>query len=104
MMPTAFAAAAPSTSSSGLRRNAFRMICTVAVPRRDIAVRASSQVSTLTPYAAMAPSSTKVSRSSYAWSLDSTLAGGQCSWTRSSRSGRRLRRERSTQPRKLARV
>ena len=48
-------AAAGSTYSSGLRRKAFRMICTVAMPRREIAVSASSQVSTLTPYAAMAP-------------------------------------------------
>ena len=46
------------------------MICTVAVPRREIAVRASSQVSTLTPYAAMAPSATSVSSASYTWSWE----------------------------------
>ena len=64
MMPTPAADAAGSTKSSGFSRNAFTMICTVAVPRREIAVSASSQVSTLTPYAAMAPSATRVSRAS----------------------------------------
>jgi aryl-alcohol dehydrogenase-like predicted oxidoreductase len=42
-------AAAGSTSSSGLRRNALRMICTDARPGRRIAVSASSTVSTETP-------------------------------------------------------
>jgi hypothetical protein len=32
MMPTPAAAAAGSTRSSGLRRNALRMICTLATP------------------------------------------------------------------------
>ena len=49
MMPTPARPAAGSTSSSGLRRNAFRMICTVAVPGRAIAVSAWADVSTLTP-------------------------------------------------------
>ena len=40
------------------------MICTVAVPRREMAVSASSVVSTLTPYAAITPSATSVSRAS----------------------------------------
>ena len=40
------------------------MIWTVAVPRREIAVSASSQVSTLTPYAAITPSATRVSSAS----------------------------------------
>ena len=65
MMPTPAGRADGSTSSSGLRRKAFRMICTVAVPRREMAVSASSTVSTLTPYAAMTPSATSVSRASY---------------------------------------
>ena len=48
-MPTPAAWAAGSTLSSGLRRNALRMICTLAMPGRAIAVSASAQVSTLTP-------------------------------------------------------
>ena len=64
MMPTPAARAAGSTSSSGLRRNALRMICTVAVPGRAIAASACAQVSTLTPYAAMRCSATRVSSAS----------------------------------------
>ncbi len=64
MIPTPASCADGSTNSSGLSRKAFKMICTVAVPRREIAVRASSTVSTLTPYAEIAPSETKVSRAS----------------------------------------
>ncbi len=55
MMPTLAACAAGSTSSRGLRRNALRMICTVAVPGRAIALRASAQVSTLTRTLRYAP-------------------------------------------------
>ena len=40
------------------------MICTLATPGRAIAASASSQVSTLTPYAAMRFSSTRVSSAS----------------------------------------
>ena len=65
MIPTPLAAAAGSTSSRGLVRKAFRISWTVAVPRREMAVRASSTVSTLTPYAAMTPSATNVSNASY---------------------------------------
>ncbi len=64
MMPTPAARAAGSTSSSGLRRNALKMICTLAVPGRVIAASASAQVSTLTPYAAIRFSATRVSRAS----------------------------------------
>src|SRR6478672_1368516 len=86
MMPTPAAAAAGSTWSSGLRRNAFRMICTVATPGRAIAVSAWSEVSTLTPYAAMQSSDTSVSSASNTASEANTAVGGLCSWTRSSRS------------------
>ncbi len=54
-IPTPASTAAGSTNSSGFNRKAFRMIWTVAVPRREIAVSASSQVSTLTPYAGDQP-------------------------------------------------
>ena len=40
MMPTPASAAAGSTASSGLRRKALRMICTLATPGRAIAVSA----------------------------------------------------------------
>jgi hypothetical protein len=40
MMPTPAASAAGSTSSSGLSRKAFRMICTDATPGRAIDARA----------------------------------------------------------------
>jgi hypothetical protein len=46
MMPTPAAAAAGRTRSSGLSRNAFRMICTEATPGRAIADSAWSHVST----------------------------------------------------------
>lgn len=45
-------------------RNGLRMICTLATCGRAIAVSASAQVSTLTPYAAIRSSSTRVSRAS----------------------------------------
>jgi len=45
------------------------MICTLAVPGRAIAVSASAQVSTLTPYAAMRFSATRVSSASYTASV-----------------------------------
>ena len=66
MIPTPAAAAAGSTRSSGLSRNALRMICTDG----DAAggrwrVSAWSTVSTLTPYAAIEPSSTSASSASY---------------------------------------
>jgi hypothetical protein len=41
--------AAGSTCSKGFCRKQFRMIWTLATPGRAIAVRASAQVSTLTP-------------------------------------------------------
>ncbi len=65
MMPTPASEAAGSTCSSGLSRNALRMIWTVATPGRAMAVSASSTVSTETPYAAVTPSSTSVSSASY---------------------------------------
>lgn len=80
------------------------MICTLATPGRAIAVSASAQVSTLTPYAAMRCSATRVSSASYTSSLEYTGVGGQCNCTRSSRSTPRLLRERSDQARKLARL
>ena len=49
MIATPASAAAGSTCSIGLRRNAFRMICTLATFGRAIAVNASAQVSTDTP-------------------------------------------------------
>jgi len=49
MMPTPFSRAVGNTSSSGLRRKTFRMICTEATFGRSIAVSASAQVSTETP-------------------------------------------------------
>ena len=64
MIPTPAASAAGSTWSSGLRRNALKMICTVATPGRAIAASASSHVSTLTPYAAIRSSATSVSSAS----------------------------------------
>ncbi len=64
MMPTPAARAAGRTSSSGFSRNGFRMIWTLATPGRAIAVSASAQVSTLTPYAAMRCSATRVSSAS----------------------------------------
>jgi hypothetical protein len=60
MIPTPAAAAAGSTCSSGLRRSTFRMICTLATFGRAIACSASSTVSTETPYAAIAFSSTEL--------------------------------------------
>jgi hypothetical protein len=104
MMPTPAAAAAGRTRSSGLSRNAFRMICTEATPGREIADSAWSHVSTETPYDAIEPSSTSASSASYVASSSMTALGGQCSCTRSSRSVPRLRRERSTQPRKACGV
>ena len=80
------------------------MIWTLATPGRAIAVRAWSQVSTLTPYPAMAFSATRVSRPSKTSSEEKTAVGGQCSWTRSRVSMPRLARERSVHCRKLARV
>jgi len=64
MIPVPVSAAAGSTSSSGLSRSGLRMICTLRTPGRAIAVSASAQVSTLTPYAAIRPSATMASRSS----------------------------------------
>ena len=64
MIPTPAACAAGSTRSSGLSRNALRMIWTVATFGRAIAVSASSHVSTETPYAARAPSATRASSAS----------------------------------------
>ena len=104
MMPTPAAAAAGSTWSSGLRRNAFRMICTLATPGRAIAVSAWSEVSTLTPYAAMRSSDTSVSSASNTASEANTAVGGECSWTRSSRSVPRLTRDLSVQARKFSSV
>ena len=75
------------------------MICTVATCGRMIASRASSTVSTDTPYAAMRPSSTSTSRASYVDSRRYTSDGGQCSWTRSRVSTSRFSRERSVQAR-----
>jgi hypothetical protein len=78
------------------------MICTEATFGRASAVNASSQVSTLTPYALMRPSSTIASSASYTASEEYTGVGGQCSWTRSSVSTPRLRRDRSFHSRKFA--
>ena len=72
MMATPAAAAAGSTSSTGFWRNALRMIWTLAVPGRAIAVSAWAHVSTLTPYAAMRCSATRVSRASYTASSEKT--------------------------------
>ena len=49
MMATPASIAAGRTASSGLSRNALRMICTLATPGRAIAASAWSAVSTLTP-------------------------------------------------------
>jgi len=102
MIATPAAAAAGSTASSGLSRNAFTMIWTAATCGRAIAASAWSQVSTETPYAAMEPSATSASRASYVASAAITADGGQCSCTRSRVSTPRLVRERSTHARKLA--
>ena len=104
MIPTPASTAAGSTASSGLSRKALRMIWMEATPGRAIAASAWSTVSTLTPYAAIAPSATRVSRASYVAVDSITALGGQCSWTRSSRSTPRLRRDRSVQARKLSSV
>jgi hypothetical protein len=100
MIATLAFLAAGSTSSSGLSRNALRMICTLATCGRAVALRAWSTVSTLTPYAAIEPSSTSASRASYVASASMTSEGGQCSWTRCSWSMPRLRRDRSIHARK----
>jgi hypothetical protein len=104
MIATSAAFAAGSTSARGLRRKALRMICTLVTPGRAIAVRASAEVSTLTPYAAMRCSSTRVSSASNTASVEYTAVGGQCSCTRSSTSTSRLRRDRSVQARKFSSV
>jgi hypothetical protein len=62
--PTPARWAAGSSSSSGLRRKTLRMTWIVATPGCSSAVRPSATVSTETPYAAMAPSSTKASSAS----------------------------------------
>lgn len=76
------------------------MICTLATPGRAIALSAWAAVSTLTPYAAMTPSSTRRSRTSYVASSSMTSLGGQCSCTRSIVSTPRFFRDRSSQERK----
>lgn len=64
MIATPASSAAGRTSRSGFIRNGLRMICTLATPGRAMAVSASAQVSTLTPYAAMRSSATRVSSAS----------------------------------------
>jgi len=80
------------------------MICTDATFGRAIAVSASAQVSTLTPYAAILPSSTIESSASNTASVEYTGVGGQWSWTRSIVSTPRFARDRSFQARKFAGV
>jgi len=80
------------------------MICTLATPGRAIAASAWSQVSTLTPYAAIRSSATSVSSPSKTASEKKTGVGGQCSCTRSSRSVPRLTRDLSVQARKFSSV
>ncbi len=80
------------------------MICTLATPGRAIAVSAWSEVSTLTPYAAMQSSDTSVSSASNTASEANTAVGGLCSWTRSNRSVPRLIRDLSVHARKFSSV
>jgi len=80
------------------------MICTDATFGRAIAVSASAEVSTLTPYDVIRPSVTRVSSASNTASVEYTGVGGQCNWTRSIVSTPRFVRERSFQARKLSSV
>src|SRR4051794_32184147 len=103
-MPTCARCAAGSSCSSGLRRKMLRMTWTVCTPGCCSAVSPSATVSTETPYAAIACSSTRVSRVSYTRSSEYTAVGGQCSCTRSRVSTPRLRRDRSIQARRFSGV
>ena len=102
MMPTPASAAAGSTASSGFRRKALKMICTVATSGRAMAVRASSAVLDADAVGRdRLVLDERVERVEDGVVVRRPAVGGQCSCTRSSVSTPRFVRERSVQARKF---